>query len=54
MKKTYNNPQIEVITMATRQMLASSVELQIVEGEFTGNFNSRKNDFLWSEDDNEE
>ena len=21
---------------------------------FTGNFNSRKNDFLWSEDDNEE
>ena len=55
MKKTYSNPQIEVITMATRQMLASSVEVQAVEGElFTGSFNSRKNDFLWSEDDNEE
>ena len=54
MKKTYSNPQIEVITMATRQMLASSVELQIVEGEFTGNFNSREDDFLLDEEDNEE
>ena len=54
MKKTYSNPQIEVITMATRQMLASSVELQIVEGEFTGKKKKKKNDFLWSEDDNEE
>ena len=54
MKKTYSNPQIEVITMATRQMLASSVEVQVEDGTFTGSFNSRKNDFLWSEDDNEE
>lgn len=55
MKKTYSNPQIEVITMATRQMLASSVEVQVEEGElFMGNFNSRGNDFLLDEDDNEE
>jgi hypothetical protein len=58
MKKTYSNPQIEVITMATRQMLAnslaSSFEVEVEEGEFTGNFNSRKNDFLWDEDGNEE
>jgi len=56
MKKTYSNPQIEVITMATRQMLASSVEVQVVEGEFDGNFNSREDDFLLDEEwnDNEE
>ena len=55
MKKTYSNPQIEVITMATRQMLASSVEVQVVEGEFEGTFNSREDDFLLDEeDDNEE
>lgn len=55
MKKTYSNPQIEVITMATRQMLASSVEVQVVEGEFTGDFNSREDDFLLDEEnDNEE
>lgn len=50
MKKTYSNPQIEVITMATRQMLASSVEVQVAEGEFTGSFNSRENDFLLDEE----
>ncbi len=50
MKKTYSNPQIEVITMATRQMLASSVEVQVAEGEFTGNFNSREDDFLLDEE----
>lgn len=56
MKKTYSNPQIEVITMATRQMLASSVEVQVVEGEFEGYFNSREDDFLLDEEwnDNEE
>ena len=57
MKKTYSNPQIEVITMATRPMLASSVELQIVEGEFEGTFNSREDDFLldeeWSDDEDQ-
>ena len=57
MKKTYSNPQIEVITMATRQMLANSVELQIVEGEFEGTFNSREDDFLldeeWSDDEDQ-
>ena len=54
MKKTYSNPQIEVITMATRQMLASSVEVQVEEGElFTGSFNSREDDFLLDEEDNE-
>ena len=51
MKKTYSNPQIEVITMATRQMLAGSVEVQVVEGElFTGSFNSREDDFLLDEE----
>ena len=50
MKKTYSNPQIEVITMATRQMLASSVEVQVVDGEFEGNFNSREDDFLLDEE----
>ena len=50
MKKTYSNPQIEVITMATRQMLASSVEVQVEDGPFTGSFNSRENDFLLDEE----
>lgn len=50
MKKTYSNPQIEVITMATRQMLASSVEVQVAEGTFTGYFNSREDDFLLDEE----
>ena len=56
MKKTYSNPQIEVITMATRQMLASSVEVQVVGGEFDGNFNSPEFDLLFDEEwnDNEE
>lgn len=50
MKKTYSNPQIEVITMATRQMLASSVEVQVEEGAFMGNFNSREDDLLLDEE----
>ena len=50
MKKTYSNPQIEVITMATRQMLANSVEVQVVDGVFEGNFNSREDDFLLDEE----
>lgn len=50
MKKTYSNPQIEVITMATRQMLASSVEVQVEDGTFTGSFNSRENDFFLDEE----
>ena len=56
MKKTYSNPQIEVITMATRQMLANSVEVQVVDGVFEGNFNSPEFDFLSDEEwiDNEE
>ena len=56
MKKTYSNPQIEVITMATRQMLASSVEVQVVDGVFDGNFNSPEFDSLLDEEwiDNEE
>ena len=56
MKKTYSNPQIEVITMATRQMLASSVEVQVVDGVFDGNFNSPEFDLLFDEEwnDNEE
>ena len=56
MKKTYSNPQIEVITMATRQMLASSVEVQVVDCVFEGNFNSPEFDFLLDEEwiDNEE
>ena len=56
MKKTYSNPQIEVITMATRQMLASSVEVQVEDGVFDGNFNSPEFDFLSDEEwiDNEE
>ena len=56
MKKTYSNPQIEVITMATRQMLASSVDVQVAEGEFDGNFNSPEFDSLFDEEwiDNEE
>lgn len=56
MKKTYSNPQIEVITMATRQMLANSVEVQVVDGVFEGNFNSPEYDFLSDEEwiDNEE
>ena len=56
MKKTYSNPQIEVITMATRQMLANSVEVQVEDGVFEGNFNSPEFDFLSDEEwiDNEE
>ena len=56
MKKTYSNPQIEVITMATRQMLANSVEVQVVDGVFDGNFNSPEFDSLFDEEwiDNEE
>ena len=56
MKKTYSNPQIEVITMATRQMLANSVEVQVVDGVFEGNFNSPEFDSLFDEEwiDNEE
>ena len=56
MKKTYSNPQIEVITMATRQMLASSVEVQVEDGVFDGNFNSPEFDSLFDEEwiDNEE
>ena len=54
MKKTYSNPQIEVITMATRQMLANSVEVQVEEGVFTGNFNSREDDFLLDEEWNDD
>jgi hypothetical protein len=42
--------------MATRQMLASSIEVQVAEDEFEGNFNSREDDFLLDEEwnDNEE
>ena len=42
--------------MATRQMLANSVEVQIVEGVFEGDFNSREDDFLLDEewDDDED
>ena len=54
MKKTYSNPQIEVITMATRQMLASSVEVQVEDGTFTGSFNSREDDFLLDEEWNDD
>ena len=50
MKKTYSNPQIEVITMATRQMLANSVEVQVVDGVFEGNFNSPEFDSLLDEE----
>lgn len=50
MKKTYSNPQIEVITMATRQMLANSVTLDQVDGVYDGEFHSREFDF---DDDDE-
>ena len=40
--------------MATRQMLASSVEVQIVEGVFEGDFNSREDDFLLDEEWNDD
>ena len=50
MKKTYSNPQIEVITMATRQMLANSVTIEKVGDKYNGEFYSREFDF---DDDDE-
>lgn len=40
MKKTYINPETKTIKIDTMQMLAASVEVQIVGGEYGGAFNA--------------
>jgi len=50
MKKTYSNPQLEVIMMKTQQMLANSVTVLVDEGEFTGDFNVKEEGFDWTDE----
>jgi hypothetical protein len=40
MKKTYITPVTKAINVETVQMLATSVGVQIVEGEYDGQFNA--------------
>jgi hypothetical protein len=40
MKKTYINPETKTIKIDTMQMLAASVEVLIVGGEYGGEFNA--------------
>ncbi len=40
MKKTYITPVTKAINVETVQMLATSVGVQIVEGEYKGEFNA--------------
>ncbi len=50
MKKTYSNPQLEVIKIQTQQMLANSVTVLVDEGEFTGDFNAKEDGFDWTDE----
>ena len=49
-KKEYTAPSLQVMVIAVQQMLANSVTLEQVDGEFNGEFYSREFDF----DDDEE
>ena len=53
MKKTYINPEMEVVKIATQQMLASStiVNLNNEEVNDEGDLLSRENDLDWFDED---
>jgi hypothetical protein len=44
MKKTYVTPQMETFSIETQGFLAASANVEIVSGEFSGDFNSREFD----------
>ena len=50
MKKTYKNPELEVIKIQTQQMLANSVTVDVATGEFSGDFNAKEDGFDWTDE----
>lgn len=56
-KQTYISPAITICHCATATMLAGSepIKVEIVEGEYNGEFQSKPHDVdLWADDDKEE
>lgn len=56
-KQTYISPAITICHCATATMLAGSepIKVEIVEGEYEGEFHSKPHDVdLWADDDKEE
>ena len=49
-KKEYTAPALQVMVIAVQQMLANSVTIEQVDGDYTGEFYSREFDF---DDDDE-
>ena len=50
MKKIYNTPQLEVIKIQTQQMLANSITVDVVTGDFSGDFNAKEDGFDWTDE----
>ena len=50
MKKTYINPQLEVIKIQTQQMLANSITVDVATGDFSGDFNVKEEGFDWTDE----
>ena len=56
-KQTYISPAVTICHCATATMLAGSepIKVEIVEGEYNGEFQSKPHDVdLWADDDEEE
>ncbi len=56
-KQTYISPAVTICHCATATMLAGSepIKVEIVEGEYEGDFQSKPHDVdLWADDDEEE
>ncbi len=56
-KQTYISPAITICHCATATMLAGSepIKVEIVEGEYEGEFHSKPHDVdLWADDDKED
>lgn len=56
-KQTYISPAITICHCATATMLAGSepIKVEIVEGEYEGEFHSKPHDvYLWADDDEED
>ena len=50
MKKTYSNPQLEVIKIQTQQMLANSITVDVAPDDFLGDFNAKEDGFDWTDE----
>ena len=51
MKKIYSTPQLEVIKIQTQQMLANSITVDVVTGDyFLGDFNAKEEGFDWTDE----